>query len=82
MSVTADMRTGIFATVEENMVISALVQAARRTPVIALGRSEAAWLEWQRVKQRIHAMALAHGLPEVPGFYGYDGAAREFLKPQ
>ena len=28
----------------------------------------------------IHSFALAHGLPEVSGFYGYDFEERQFIK--
>lgn len=28
----------------------------------------------------IHACALSHGLPEIPGYYGYDLEAHQFIR--
>lgn len=77
--------TGVFATEEEFAELKKLRNKAARTPVIALSSAQAlsgrdsASVAWQRVKERCHALALEHGLPEVQGFYGIDGT-KEFLE--
>lgn len=30
--------------------------------------------------EKIHACALSHGLPEIPGWYGYDFSAHQFIR--
>ncbi len=68
--------TGVKCTEEERKELVSLAEAARRTPVIAL--SSKAALEgrdlssqaWDLAKKRCHELALAHGLPEIQGYYG------------
>lgn len=31
-------------------------------------------------REKIHAYALGHGLPEIPGWYGYDFERHEFIR--
>lgn len=31
-------------------------------------------------QETVHACALAAGLPEIPGYYGYDFTARQFIR--
>jgi hypothetical protein len=68
--------TGKFATTEETKEIQDLIQKAQSTPVIALSTRDAlsgndfATRAWRQAKEGVHEMALAHGLPEIAGFYG------------
>lgn len=64
-------RTGIKATDEE---IARLKQAAN-APVMMVGGS---YTGTDPVKMA-HALALEHGLPEIPGYYGIDLATGEFM---
>lgn len=64
--------TGVFATEEEKTELQALAQEAANTPVMTV-RSDLpdfASVAWERTLKRCHEAALAHGLPEVTGFYG------------
>lgn len=78
-------RTGVFATEDEAKEIIELHRVARSTPVIALSVAHGinsggfAGEVWTRLKQTIHSFALTHGLPEIEGFYGFDGRNNEFL---
>ena len=78
-------RTGVFATVEEADKIKNLTVIARHTPVIAFSSEDAlqgrdaSSLAWKSVHETTHAAALAHGLPELPGYYGIDLSNREFV---
>lgn len=78
-------RTKVFATKEELAECMELAAMAARTPVIAFS-SEHALKEgglsgqaWRLAEETVHKYALAHGLPEIPGYYGIttDG---EFVK--
>ncbi len=79
-------RSGVFASAEEIEEIAALAASARATPVIAM--SSAHGLErggfagdaWRLVQEAVYRYALAHGLPDIVGFYGFDGANGEFLR--
>lgn len=51
------------------------VKTALATPVIAPG---GVWPE--SPQKMVHRMALAHGLPEIPGYYGADLKTGEILK--
>lgn len=63
--------TGVFATQEERDRLAGLVAKAQSTPAILLfGKHDLAGDAWKRVKQECHAAALAHGLPEIDGYYG------------
>ncbi len=79
------MRTGVFATEAETQEISDLAAAARSTPVMAVSSAHGldsggfAGDAWRRVNETIYGHALAHGLPEVEGFYGFDPSNAEFL---
>jgi len=78
------VHTGVFATDDEQAELLELLNKARNTPVIALTSADAlggrdfASVAWKRVRERCHEVALAHGLPEVPGCYGMDNNG-EFL---
>ena len=78
-------RTGIKATEAEITELKDLLESARRTPVMALsvddgmaGRDFASTAR-QNMLQRCHALALAHGLPEITGYYGADLETGEFV---
>ena len=62
--------TGIQASPDEHAELRALVHEARSTPVILLGGADMSHLAWDRVSKRCHELALAHGLPEITGYYG------------
>ena len=67
--------TGVFATKEEMKRAFDLSNNAANTPVIAFSGDHAmrgglSGEAWQSAKEYCHAMALKHGLPEIPGFYG------------
>lgn len=68
--------TGIKATPEETAKAVELATRASNTPVIALSvahgieRGGFAGEAWHDAQTYCHAMALKHGLPEIPGFYG------------
>lgn len=63
------IRTGVFATDEE---VEAL-KAAASAPAIALH------IPRRSVQQICHDYALAHGLPEIRGYYGCDLTNGEFV---
>lgn len=66
-------KTGTFATEEEQAELKALAEKAQKTPAILLfGKHNLARDAWKRARERCHEIALAHGLPEVPGYYGMD----------
>ena len=79
------VRTGVFATEAETQEISELATAARSTPVMAVSSAHGiegggfAGDAWRRVNETIYRYALAHGLPKVEGFYGFDPSNAEFL---
>ncbi len=71
--------TGVFATNEERDHLQELLKEAQSTPLILLfGKHDLSGDAWGRVKTECHAAALAHGLPEIPGYYGMDEAG-EFV---
>lgn len=74
-------RTNVFATDEEKNDIERLAILARHTPVITFktGEPDMATRAWKSVRKRIHKAALAHGLPEIEGYYGFDQATGEFI---
>lgn len=63
-------RTGVFATPEEVVIL----KAAASAPLIMLqaGMPESP-------QKKAHRYALAHGLPEITGYYGIDLRTGEFL---
>lgn len=71
--------TGVFATPEELKELQELAASARNTPVIAfstqhaLQRGGLSGDMWKLVHERTYAIALAHGLPEIQGYYGVSG---------
>lgn len=83
---TTMKRTGVFATEEEMKEITQLHEQARRTPAIAfssahaLERGGCAGEAWDDLMRTVHKHALSHGLPEIQGYYGIDGANREFVE--
>lgn len=82
------IRTGVFASEEETKRAVDLYQQAMRTPVIALSTEHAlkdggfAGQAWDIMHQTVHGYALAHGLPEITGYYGLDTANREFIRTE
>ena len=69
-------RTGVFATEEELADLKKLATEAASTPVMALsvghGLSTGGFAgeAHTRAKKAAHECALAHGLPEITGYYG------------
>ena len=76
--------TGVFATDAEQAELIELLHKAETTPVMALSSAQAlsgndfSVVAQKRAREKCHALALAHGLPEVPGYYGM-GNDGEFL---
>ena len=71
--------TNVFATEEEAKRLRELADKAANTPVILLfGKHDLAGDALKEVQHETHACALAHGLPEIKGFYGLD-AKGEFV---
>ena len=63
--------TGVKATQSEIEELRKLATAASQTPAILLfGKHDLSGDAWLRAKKRCHEIALAHGLPEITGFYG------------
>ncbi len=78
------VRTGVFADKQEIETINELAAYARATPVIALSTAHGmqggfSGDAWDRVNKAIYRCALVHGLPEIKGYYGFDGSNGEFL---
>lgn len=79
-------RLNVFATDEEKKELVELMKTAQTTPAIALSSAQAlagedfASQAWKRVFERCHAMALSHGLSEIPGYYGCDTSTGEFVE--
>ena len=77
--------TGVFATDAEVKDLKVLLEAAQTTPVIAmssahaLGQGGFSGQAWDLVKKAAHAAALAHGLPEIEGYYGCNLTTGEFV---
>jgi hypothetical protein len=65
------VRTGVRASDDEEKIMRDVYS----TPLIAIGGRPppAPW-------KTVHAMALTHELPEIPGHYGYDFEAHEFIR--
>jgi hypothetical protein len=72
--------TGVFATPEEVAELNAAYERARNTPVISFGGPDMASVAFHQMIKRSHEMAIAHGLPEIEGYYGLDLDSMEFLK--
>lgn len=78
-------RLNVFATKEETEKMKKDLIEARNTPVIAMSvkhgieKGGFAGEAHQRVKEECHKLALAHGLPEIQGFYGMDCETGEFV---
>jgi hypothetical protein len=73
--------TGVKCSTEELEFLRKLAERAATTPVIALSIADGlagrdfASMAHLTAKQACHKLALEHGLPEIPGYYGidYDG---------
>lgn len=73
-------QTGVFATPEELERLRELATRARSTPVILLfGKFDVAGDARRHAYEECHKAALAHGLPEIPGYYGIDESG-EFVR--
>lgn len=66
--------TGVKATEEETEECLKLVIKASTTPMIMthVSGGPSAWA-WEATRKRCHELALAHGLPEIKGYYGMTG---------
>ena len=63
--------TGVKATQNEIEEIQKLVtRASQRSAILLFGKHDLSGDAWERAKKRCHEIALAHGLPEITGFYG------------
>lgn len=62
--------TGVAATADE--------ESTMRAPVLVMQFGPSCNAASQLLK--IHCCALAHGLPEIPGWYGYDFKAHQFIR--
>jgi GTP:adenosylcobinamide-phosphate guanylyltransferase len=64
--------TGVFATEEERKELQELANEAARTPVITLRSDMPSFsaTAWKHVHDRVYAVALSKGLPEIEGYYG------------
>jgi len=72
--------TGVYATEEEKETAFELASKAARTPMILLfGIHDLSGDARKEMQETTHGFALAHGLPEIQGYYGLnvDG---EFIK--
>jgi endonuclease V-like protein UPF0215 family len=63
-------RTGVFATADE----IERMKAAARMPYMVVGG-----VPPESAAQVAHRLALRHGLPEIPGYYGCDLRTGEFV---
>jgi len=64
--------TGVFMPEDNRVVIDQLVPLAQNTINI---------VTWKTVYEQIHKFALEDGLPEIRGYYGFDGRTGEYLNP-
>jgi len=72
--------TGVFATEDEGQTCLELAERAAKTPVILLfGKHDLSGDAWKKAHETAHGFALAHGLPDIQGYYGL-GEDREFIK--
>lgn len=62
--------TGVFATPDE----VSRMKAEFSMPVARIGGT------WPTPERTMHGLALAHGLPEIKGFYGCDFRDGEFIR--
>lgn len=64
--------TGVFATDEERDKCQKLAKQAAGTPVMRLSSTSPDFsaTAWEHVNKTVYAAALAHGLPEIEGYYG------------
>jgi hypothetical protein len=64
--------TGVFATDEERNKCQELAKQAASTPVITISSNLPSFAEtaWKRTNEAVYTAALAHGLPEIEGYYG------------
>lgn len=77
--------TNVFASEDEIKQVKEAVQRAQSTPVIAFSSRHAleegglSGQAWKDAKELCHEFALAHGLPEITGYYGMTNEG-EFVK--
>lgn len=68
--------TGVYATEDEMVRVSAAALRAAITPAIAFSSRHAleegglSGQAWKSAQELCHKLALTHGLPEIPGYYG------------
>jgi hypothetical protein len=78
-------RMGVFATAEEIQSVkhaAAMPMMAMTNPQLPGPGVSPVVPMFRSPIEIAHAAALAHGLPDHPGFYGIDLENGEFLKPQ
>jgi hypothetical protein len=81
VSARTPIPTGIILTDAERLECRELVARAQKTPVISFdGVTSWSQTAWQEAHRAIHRYALAHGLPEIPGYYGANLETGEVLK--
>lgn len=74
------VRLGVFMTEQERLDATDVTHRAQTTPVISFGSGlDMSSVAWRHAKERVHAMALAHGLPDYEGYYGADLKTGEFI---
>ncbi len=72
--------TGVYASDEEKAELQELADKAARTPVILLfGKHDLSGDARKAMFEKCYEYALAHGLPEIKGYYGL-GLDGEFIE--
>lgn len=79
MSKDKFVKTGVFASKKEATAIKKMMKIAANTPMICFDPMTAI-NPWDAVYKLIHKVALSHGLPEIPGYYGFNADSGEFLR--
>ena len=66
--------TKVYAAEVEQERCFGLVEEARKIPVITLSLNSPSFSAqaWKRANEAVYQAALAHGLPEIEGYYGMD----------
>ena len=74
------VRLGVFMTEQEKLDATDVTKRAATTAVISFGGGpDMSSVAWKNAKERVHKMALDHGLPEFEGYYGADLLNGEFI---
>jgi hypothetical protein len=70
-------RTGVFATEAEKARLMDIAARATCPVMLPYMDDDVDWVH--RGQEVCHTMALAHGLPDVPGYYGVTTPEGEFV---